>query len=261
VNTNVRPLLLIAREHVARSDHHAAETLLREVVRQEPSNAEAHRLIGMVFHARGDLRSARESFERVLAIEPTPEVAALLAITCNELGLYADARRVAHDAAPPDSAKDPVPPYAREHLAGLHAQTARAYEKVSLFQEAAEEYRRSLVHQSGRADIRTRLGVMLRTVGDYEGARRELQRAIDNAPTYAPAFVALGLTCFRLGQHDEAAQHWRSALSVDPSLKPAQVYLNMLEHKGAHIPSVIPELHPNQDLGDLEISLLTGSEG
>ncbi len=263
VTDSARPLLLLAREHLARHDHAAAETLLREVLRQRDDEPEAHHLMGLVHHERDDLAAARLSFQRALALDPTRSESALhLAITCNELGFYSEARKVS-DAMAKGEGHPRVPSYARAHLADMHAETARAYEQLSAFDEAATEYRRALSLCPEHADYRTRLGVALRAAGDLAGACTELEAASQRSPSHAPAHVALGLTYFRLGRRADAARAWRKALEVAPQHRAAEVYLRMLDENREHLPSMVPPEPRGVDdeLGELEVQVLGDRDG
>jgi Tfp pilus assembly protein PilF len=259
---SVRQLLTLAREHYARRDANTADTLLREVVRQDDSIAEAHDLLGLVQHERGDLKGARESFAKAVALDATrAESAVNLAITCNELGLYAEARRVAAAMSTAGVASTRVDTYARQRLADLHAETAHAYAELGLHPEAIEEYRKALALNPDRVDLRTRLGVALRSDGDLAGARAELESAAASAPEYSPARVALGLTYFRLGRRDDAEAAWKKALTLDPAQRPASVYLRMLAGNASHLPSIVPSSAPppvaGDDIDESQVSVLT----
>jgi Tfp pilus assembly protein PilF len=263
---SVRQLLTLAREHYARRDPNTADTLLREVVRQDDSIAEAHDLLGLVQHERGDLKAARESFMKAVALDATrAESAVNLAITCNELGLYDEARRVAAAMSTAGRADARMDAYGRGRLASLHAETAHAYADLGLNPEAVEEYRKALALCPDRVDLRTRLGVALRSDGDLAGARAELESAVAASPAHAPAHVALGLTYFRLGRRDDAEASWRKALALDPALRPAAVYLRMLAGNASHLPSIVPSSGPPpasaDDIDERQVAVLGERDG
>lgn len=52
--------------------------------------------------------------------------------------------------------------------------------------------------------------------GDLDEALRHLEIATTLAPEWAPAWINLGVTRFRLGDHDGALEAYRSALVADP---------------------------------------------
>jgi tetratricopeptide (TPR) repeat protein len=267
VTDTVRPLLALAREHHGRNDHTAAETLLREILRQDSDLADAHHLLGSVLHARNDLAGARQAFQRALALAPKNTDAALsLAITCNELGLYSEAMRVTNNMGRGARADSRIDAFARARLADLHAEVARGYEALSLWPEAAEEYRKALGLRPELSDLRVRLGVVLRADGDLDGALAEHEATVVRQPDHAQARVALGLTLFRIGRKTDAELQWRKALELDATLRPAEVYLRMLERDDVHLPSLVPPppttqgVDADEELANMKVSLLGDRE-
>lgn len=260
-----RQHLTLGRELFNRHEYDAAEHHLREIVQLDPDVAEAHNMLGMILHERGAYAEARDCFRRATASAPTYTEAALnLAITCNELGLYSEARKVSEDISAAARSRDRMDPFARSRLAALIASVANGYEDLGLYDEAVEEYRKALALAPDLAEIRTRLGVLLRADGQLDAACTELEQAVAQSPRYTPARVALGLTLYRLGRAEEAEKVWRETLAVDPQNRPAAVYLRMLRHREVELPSVIParasEAPSDEEFPNLEITVLRDRE-
>jgi tetratricopeptide (TPR) repeat protein len=53
---------------------------------------------------------------------------------------------------------------------------------------------------------------------DWVAIERDFQRAVQVLPSFARAWNNLGLAASRLGHHDEAVQHYRTAIARDPKL-------------------------------------------
>ena len=53
------------------------------------------------------------------------------------------------------------------------------------------------------------------------------RQAVQDAPAYVPARVALGLVCSAGGKLDEAIQQWEEVLRMDPRHRTAQLYLKL----------------------------------
>lgn len=260
MDSSLKHLLSLGREHFARNDYSAAEAPLRDCLRVAPDLADAHYMLGVILHDRGDLAEARACFERALAINPGYTEAALnLAITCNDLGMYAEARRVSVRISERSHASDRIDPYARGKLANLHALVARAYEELGLAPEAADEYERALGLCPDFSDLRTRRASVLRAMGDHEAALRELDVAVSHSPDFVPAHVARGVTLFSLGRREEARAAWQRALQVEPDHRAARVFLRMAEKGATSIPSQLPP--PSHDeLEGFEVHLLDDEE-
>jgi len=62
--------LCSARLHILRRDYPSAQALLERLVARDPGLAEAHFLLGQVFHARCRLFEAIASYRRALQLRP-----------------------------------------------------------------------------------------------------------------------------------------------------------------------------------------------
>lgn len=239
--------LALGREHFARGDFEKAWPLLTAVAAQRSDLAEVHHMIGVMHHARQEFSEARASFERALSLDPDFTEAALsLSITCNELGSYAEAKRVVSRQSERTRAHDRIDRYARTKLANLHGTVARAYEELGLFSESVDEYQRALALCPDDPMLRIRMAQALRADGDGDRAVVELQSVIVAHPRSAQARVALGLTLLALGRRDEAEAAWVAALSIDPKHRAAEVYLRMVR-EGSERPSMLPGLDTLQN--------------
>lgn len=230
MDSSIKHLLSLGREHFTRNDFHSAEAPLRSCIEKAPDLADVHFMLGVIHHERGELAEARACFERALEINPDYTDAALsLSVTCNELGRYSEARAVSVGISQRSRQSDRIDPYARGKLANLHAEVARAYEELGLNPEAAEEYERALALCPSFADIRTRRAAVLRAMGDHESALRELDVAVIHAPDYARAHASRGVSLLALGRREEARKAWESALSLEPRNRAAKAFLRMLD--------------------------------
>ncbi|MDB4928499.1 MAG: uncharacterized protein JWM10_983 [Myxococcaceae bacterium] len=258
---SIKQQLTLGRELYGRNDYPGAEPHLRAVLAIRDDLPDVHHMLGVIHHDRGEMSDARLCFERALLLNPDYTEAALnLSIVCNELGAYTHAREVVGTISERARHGHRIDPYARGKLANLHGEVARAYEELGMWPEAVDEYRRGLGLCPDYADLRTRLAMCLRSDHDVEGARKELEIAVTINPAYVPARVALGVMYMTLGRHDEAALAWREALAIDPTHRPARVYLRLLDE-----PEVRPSRFPPPDAieaqGDeFTIELLTDAK-
>ena len=95
-------------------------------------------------------------------------------------------------------------------LAPTHAAAARI-----MFERAARAYAAEDAVMPGAA-IATRLGAVLRRLGDAAGARRALERAVIQDPAHEAAWFALGLVLQDLQDRLGAVQAFRAALAIQP---------------------------------------------
>lgn len=239
MDEHVRQLLLRGREHYANREYDAAEPLLEDVLRTSDSFADVHDMLGVIAHMNGHHVDAERHFERALALNPNYTEAALnLAVTYNDRGKFAEARQIyARIKQRPTGDTTALDPFARGKLANMHADIAQAYADANLSREAISELEKAVSLCPDFADLRTKLGTMLRQTGDLERARAQYEAAVLSKPGYVPARVLLGVTLLALGHLDEAELAWNKSLEIDPESRRAKMYLRILASERARLSS------------------------
>jgi tetratricopeptide (TPR) repeat protein len=229
MDEHTKQWLLLGREHYQKREFDKAEPALRQVLETTERLADVHDMLGVICHSRGNFAQAEHHFERALAINPTYTEAALnLAVTYNDRGKYEAARQVYSRirGAATDHSHD-LDPFVRGKIANMHAEVAQAYADAGLVREAIEQYEKAVQLCPQFADLRTKLGTLLREVSDLSRAREQYEQAIRARPSYVPARVLLGVTLLSLGQAEAAAEEWRKALEIEPDNVPARMYLRI----------------------------------
>ena len=231
MDERLKQLLTKGREHYEKKEFELAEPYLREVVEALPDFADVQNMLGVIYHHQGRYEQSQKAFEQALEINPRYTEAALnLAVTYNELGKYDESMELQAGAFASATCcgEEGVDPFALGKIANMHAQTAAAYEDLRLYEAAAREYREALELCSDFADLRTRLGHVLRETGDLEGATEQYRLAKKSKPSYVPARVYLGIALFAQGKRQEALAEWEGALSLDPDNRLAGTSLAMV---------------------------------
>ena len=188
-------------------------------------------MLGIIAHARSNYVAAEHHFERALALNPQYTEAALnLAVTYNDRGKYEAAREVYQRlrAQPAHGSLD-IEPFARGKIANMHAELGDAYLDVEHVHEAVTEYEKGIALCPDFADLRTRLGAILRDHGDLPKSQTHLEEAIRARPTYVPAHLHLGATLLALGNRAGAEAHWKRVLELEPDNSRARMYMRTLE--------------------------------
>src|SRR5579864_1913783 len=177
MDEHTKQMLLLGREHYQKREHEKAEQMLRQVVEKEDLLADVHDMLGVICHSRGNLALAEHHFERALSINPSYTEAALnLAVTYNDRGKYDAARQVySRIKGAPRGSMHTLDPFARGKIANMHAEVAQAYADTGLVREAIDEYEKAVVLCPEFADLRTRLGSLLREVNDLARARDQYE--------------------------------------------------------------------------------------
>src|ERR1700733_14318311 len=189
MDEHTKQLLLLGREHYQKREFEKAEALLRQVLDQDDHVADVHDMLGVICHERGNFAQAEQHFERALAINPSYTEAALnLAVTYNDRGKYEAARQVyTRIRGVPGGTVQGLDPFARGKIANMHAEVGQAYADAGLAREAIVEYEKAVGLCPQFADLRTKLGTLLREINDLAGAREQYEAALEGRPTHLPA--------------------------------------------------------------------------
>jgi tetratricopeptide (TPR) repeat protein len=233
MDDRTKRLLARGRDFFHASQYDKAEKALLPLARDRLPFADVYAMLGAINYQRGRLLEALGHFEEALRLNPAYTEAALnLAVTYNDLGKYEESKRVYHrmitNRASKSTGPEPVDQFIRGQIANMHADVGQAYEQAGLPEEAATEYRRALALCPNFVDIRTRLGVSLRTAGNMTAAEREFIKAKKEHPNLMSPRLQLGMTYYTAGRRTDAAREWREVLSIEPENKFAKLYLRLV---------------------------------
>lgn len=219
--------------HSGRYDE--AEVLLQEIVKENPAYANVYNMLGFIYSRRNSPEKAAELFRQALSINPGYTEARLnLAITLADTGAYSEALREYGLAKEREEAKAPtLPTHAQARLANAHADLAKAYQELSLYPQAVEEYRKAIALAPHFADLHCNLARCFLEAGDADQAEAALERALELNPAYADALVQLGLLHHQRRETFQAVAAWEKALASDPANVLAQIYLRMARDAAA----------------------------
>jgi Flp pilus assembly protein TadD len=228
---HVHETYLLARKLYDKENFPEAERLLEKLSTEAPFFADVFNKLGVIYHQRGAFGRASKAFEKALELNPHYTEAALnLAVTYNNLGRYEKASAAFQNAARfTRSGTGALDPFIRGKLANQHADLGDIYFDLGLLAEAVEEYRKSVQLGPKFADLRTKLAVSLREMGDFDGALVEFQEALKVNAKYVPAYLHLGVTYYMRGLIDRAVLVWKTALKASPNDKSVRVYLEFIK--------------------------------
>ena len=238
MDEHIKQLLLLGREHYQKRELDKAEPMLRQVLEQDDRLADVHDMLGVICHSRGNFAQAEYHFERALAINPNYTEAALnLAVTYNDRGKYEAARQVySRIKGHPGGSLHGLDPFARGKIANMHAEVGQAYADAGLPREAIAEFEKAVGLCPQFADLRTRLGTLLREVNEIPRAREQYEAAVNARPAYIPARIQLGVTLLALGEAAAAREQWQKVLEIEPENVRAKMYLRMMANTASRPP-------------------------
>jgi len=184
-----------------------AERLYRGVLADDPGNAEALHLLGVVALQRGRPEEAVERIgQAAKRRKKDPQVQNNLGEAYRALGRMEEAadcykRAIALDA------RDPAP---HNNLGNVLAAAGKAA-------EAAASYRRALKITPDDPEVLTNLGDALREAGKAEEAVKQFEHALAVAPGFVEAHVSLGRALKDLNRLAAAEAACRRAVTLAPN--------------------------------------------
>jgi tetratricopeptide (TPR) repeat protein len=213
-DTPLRQRLDLARQHHAAGRLAQAEALYRGLLREDPGQADALYLLGVLTHHAGRPAEAVGLLRR--ALEAGPHAACHVALAAAWLALDRPGETEAH--AREAVRLEPNSPDGHYHLAmGLLAQERLA--------DAEPAFRETLRLRPGDLEARCHLATLLRRLGRAAEAFDLLAETIDRAPSHARARNCMGAVLLNLGQLAAAETHLREAARLAPGV--AEVHNNL----------------------------------
>jgi tetratricopeptide (TPR) repeat protein len=213
-------------EHHRRGMLDRAARLYEQALEAEPSEADAHHLLGVIAHQRGDHVTAVERIRRALSLdEANAAYHSNLGVAYRSLGRTAEALSALRRAIElsPD-------------WSGIRLNLGNMLKDGLDFAAAAVEFRRVIEQDSGAGEAWSGLGEALRGLDECGEARRCHERAVELAPRSADAHYGLGLTLRHEGQVSAAVDCFMRTVSLRPDFFDAHVNLaNAYEDLG-HFP-------------------------
>lgn len=193
-------------EHHRRGRLDRAARLYEQALEAEPSEADAHHLLGVIAHQWGDHATAVDRIRRAIALdEANASYHSNLGVAYRSLGCTDDALaalRRAIELAPESS--------------GVRLNLGNVLKDASNFAAAAAEFRRVIEQEPNSGDAWSGLGEALRGLGESAEARGCHERAVALAPRSADAYYGLGLSLRQDGQLAAAVDCFLRATCLRP---------------------------------------------
>jgi tetratricopeptide (TPR) repeat protein len=177
----VRKLMALAAEHQKEGRLEEAERIYRHVLRDNPRNVDALRLLALIAAEADKPDDAETLLRRAIGIAPDFQLALLdLGRLLKEQDRFADALEC-FDHAISLQPKHPQAHYLR----------AAALARASFTQEAIESYRRCLALRPAHQGALLGIGHVLKAVGDYDGAVAAYRACMRESPDFGETYWSL----------------------------------------------------------------------
>jgi len=201
-----------------------AATLYREILAQNPNNADALHLLGVIEFQRKNSSAAMELITRAIKIEPNN------AAFFSNLGLaLRDLKRFDDALASYDRALAIKPDYA-EALSNR----GNALRNLKRFDDALASYDRALALQPDYVEALNNRGIALEDLKRFDDALASYDRALAIKPDYAEALINRGVALRELKRFDDALASYDRALAIKPDSAEALNNRGMLKLLGGH---------------------------
>ena len=194
-----------------------AKSILEQVCRADPRDAEAWYLCGAVNHESGALAEAETCYRQAVALQPErPEAHYFLGniyLAQEKLPEAADCYRNVIKSHP--------------HHIEAHCNLGAVMEQLGEYQSAARSYGEALRLAPGRAELHYNLGTALRGLGQLDEAEKHFRRTIELKPDFALAYNNLGNVLNDTGRREEALACYKRAIELKPDFSDAIYNLGM----------------------------------
>lgn len=201
----------------------AAIGIYRDVLKTRPRDSDAHHLLGVVSHQKGEHRVAVDSISQAISLNPTvADYHTNLGSAQQALGNLDAAIRALQEAIALDAESAP----AHNNLANVLKQQGRA-------SEALEHYERCLELDPSYADAHSNYGAALIELRELDRAQASLERALELDPSLVTAQANLAVIQARRGERDAAISTYLRILKQQPRLATTWKNLgNLLSERG-----------------------------
>jgi tetratricopeptide (TPR) repeat protein len=126
--------------------------------------------------------------------------------------------------------KEPISIELMEKIGDLKEKLGNTYFEHNRSREAIEAYTQYLSLKPNDPDVRTNMGITLRTLGDYDGAIGEFRKAVESNSKHINSRYYLGFTLLHDKQNpNEAIKAWEGYLKVESKGERANQVKALLE--------------------------------
>lgn len=184
-----------------------AELIYRQILDENPDDADATHLLGVVAHQRGQVARAVKLIDRAVRLSPDNPV-----YHCNLAESHRVAGNLAEAVAHAQKALRLQP-----HNADAHNHLGLALQGQGKHAEAVECFREAVALRPNFALALNNLGGALRESGRDDEALVALREAVRLVPNMPMARSNLGQLLLETGQKEEALEHCREAVRLVPN--------------------------------------------
>jgi protein O-GlcNAc transferase len=206
IRESAKELFIKAQSYRATGDSDKALAVLREIVRRDPSNAEAFSNIGLLLYEMHEYESAIESYRQSIKINP-----GLAEVHCN-LGTALLSKRAFNEAL--QAFKNALSLKKGFLVAILGIGSAK--QASGDLDGAREDFIEALRIKPDDATAHFRLGIIMREWDRLDMAEACFRNALRFKPDYSQAYMGLGETLMAAGLIEASEECFKKTIELDP---------------------------------------------
>lgn len=221
------------QKKIQNRDFHSAQDELEKLVNDasvvDSEKKSFFHLLGTTFYLQGNVGRSIECFKSALKIDPKHTDSAIsLSVVYNDIGKYEEAKRVYQIANQSLKLKSQgSDAHLDRQFALKHLELGDLYLKFHRYDDALEEYSKTLRLDAGQLEVRIKIAKVYAKKGFTTRAIQELQQLCYEHEDFVPARVQLGLMYFSLGNVIDAQLEWEKVKRLNPNNLEVQTYLDM----------------------------------
>ena len=218
-------LFQAAKEYFNEGHYKVVEPMVQQLLIIDDRNPEVHYMAGTLFFEKGQLKKALASFRKSLEIDPNFTDSSIgLSIILNDLGRYADGKKVFEEAYALMKQKDSAgsQPYVNEKLANKHEELADLYFLYKRYEEALENYNRAADFSKHHVKYKIKAVDSLINMKLLSRALKEAEAVESRHPYNIELLLKIAQIHYQLSDHRKAEEYWEKVLSQDPDNEEAK---------------------------------------
>jgi tetratricopeptide (TPR) repeat protein len=216
---SVEELLNQAADAYGQQNYTQAESIYRQIIKNNPHHAEAYLWLGSALSNQGKLEEAIVNLRQAIQLDPKSATAYFsLAIVLSNQGKLEEAITNYQKTIQLDP-----------KFAGAYFNLAFVLSNQGKLEEAITNYQKTIQLDPKFAGAYFNLAIVLSNQGKLEEAITNYQKTIQLDPKFAGAYTNLGVVLYLQGKLEEAITNYRIALSL-PDKKGSPASYHTLAH-------------------------------
>ncbi len=229
-------------------EYEEAERLYSQIVEEEPENAIAWCLLGMVARRREKVEEAIAYYQKAIAIKPDFTEARF------NLGNALSAIGQVESAIACYQSLLTLEP----HHAGAYSNLGLLYHKQNQIDRALEVYQKAIALDPTQVETLYNLGNLFKSQGQFDRAIVYYQQALELKPHFPEVLVHLGKVMEQQGKITEAITQYQRALEIRPDYTEAYYTLGNTLLQQGHFSEAILTYHRCLKINPQEAQAHTG---